>query len=417
MELESAIRLLAKRTDEAEIFRAKERSKTLEIKKGEVELFKESTSEGYGIRVIKEGRMGFAFSNRLDETAIDGAVGSAKIAEVDEHLMLPGAQKYGRGDGFDSEIESLNTETILEFTDDLLAPCKDYKVIPTSGSISVLSYEEEIMNSHGVHGKDRGTTIFAHLSTVAKDTDVATGFYYDVSRVLDLDFGEIGREAAGLARSSVNAQRVETLKTDLILKPHAVGELFENALMSSFSADNVQRARSFLAGKVGEDIALDIDITDNGTLKNGLLTGKFDSEGVASGDTSLVKNGTLRGFLYDTYTANKEGAKSTGNASRDSFSSMPQVAPTNVVVSGKGSIGEGLVVNGLIGAHTSNPVSGDFSVETRNAFLYGKPIKKAIISGNIFELLKHVEGFGKDKKQVSHTVSPSIEFSDVTVVG
>ena len=64
-----------------------------------MELFKESMSEGHGIRVIKEGRMGFAFSNRLDETAIDGAVGSAKIAEVDEHIMLPGAQKYGRGGG------------------------------------------------------------------------------------------------------------------------------------------------------------------------------------------------------------------------------------------------------------------------------------------------------------------------------
>jgi len=418
MEIERALKFLTKRTDEAEIFCTKERSKTLKIKKGGVDLFKESTYKGYGIRVIKEGRMGFAFSNRLDETVMKSALGSAKIAEVDRYLTLPRAQNYGRGSGgYDREIESLSTDTILKFTDDLLAPCKDYDVIPTSGSISALSYEEEIMNSHGVHGKDRGTTIFAYLSTVARDTDVATGFYYDVSRFLDMDFEEIGREAAGLARASVNAGRVETLKTALVLKPHAVGELLENALMSSFSADNVQRDRSFLAGKVGEKIASDVNITDNGTLKNGLLTGKFDSEGVASGNTPLIKNGELRGFLYDTYTANKAGIESTGNASRDSFSSLPQVGPTNVIVSGKGEIGEGLVVHGLIGAHTSNPVSGDFSVETRNAFLDGKPVKKAIISGNIFELLKNVEGFGKDTKQFSHVVSPSIEFSDVTVVG
>ncbi len=417
MEPESALKLLAKRADEAEIFCVKEHSKTLEIKNGEVDLFKESTSKGYGIRVIDGKRTGFAFSNRLDRTIIDRALGSVKIAEVDRHATLPRAQKYGTGGGYDNEIESLDTDVMLDFMDDLLAPCKDYDVIPTSGSIGALSYEEEVTNSHGISGKDTGTTIYAHLSTVAKNTGVSTGFYYDVSRALDLDFGEIGEEASRLARTSLNAGRVETMKTRLILRPHAVSELFENALMPSFSSDNVQRNRSFLAGKTGETIAAEINMTDDGTLKDGLLTGKFDSEGVAPMSTPLVKDGMLCGFLYDTYTANKAGTKSTGNASRDGFSSLPQVAPTNVAVSGKGDIGEGLVVHGLIGAHTSNPVSGDFSVEVRNAFLDGRPVKKAIISGNIFELLKNIEGFGKDKKQFSHIVTPSIAFSDVTVVG
>lgn len=175
MELESALKLLGKQADEAEIFCERARSKTLEIKKGEVDLFKESTSTGYGIRVIKEKRMGFAFSNRLDETAIERALSSTKIAETDRYLALPRAQRYGRGGGFDSEIESLSTGAILELVAELLAPCADYDVIPTSGSITALSYEEEIANSHGVHGRDKETTISAHLSAVAKDTDVAPG--------------------------------------------------------------------------------------------------------------------------------------------------------------------------------------------------------------------------------------------------
>jgi PmbA protein len=417
MEIERALNLLAKHVDEAEIYCAKERSKTVEIKKGEVDLFKESVSKGYGIRVIKEKRMGFAFSNRLDESVIESALDSAKIAEVDRHLALPGAQSYGKGGGFDQEIEALDTDALLEFVRDLVAPCKDYSVIPTSGSIAGLSYEEKIANTNGVYGEDGGTAISAHLSTVAKDTDVSTGFYYDISRFLDLDFEEIGREASSLARSSVNAERIETLRTNLILKPHAVSELFEHALMPSFSADNVQRNRSFLGEKVDEKIAMEIDITDDGTLKNGLLTGKFDSEGVFSKETPLVKSGVLCGFLHDTYTANKAGIESTSNASRDSFLVLPQIGSTNTVVSGKGDIGEGLVVHGLIGAHTANHVSGDFACETRNAFLNGRPVKKAIISGNVFELLKNVSGFGKDVKQFSHIVSPSIAFSDVTVVG
>lgn len=417
MELDSALKILDRRADEAEIFHGTEHSKSLETKKGEVDLYKESMSGGYGIRVIKGNRMGFAFSNRLDETIIERALDSAKIAEVDEHLALPYAQSYGGSTCFDAGVASLDTGALLKFMDELLAPHKEYSVTPTTGSITAASYEEEIVNSHGVSCTEKGTTISAHLSAVARDADISTGFYYDISRFLDLDFAEIGREASRLAKESLNAKKIDTIKTSLTMKPHAVAELFEHALMPSFSADNVQRGRSFLADRVGETIASGIGITDDGTLERGLLTGKFDSEGVAQRETPLVKDGVLSGFLYDTYTASKEGTGSTGNASRDSFSSMPQAAPSNVIISGKGETGEGLVVHGLIGAHTSNPVSGDFSVETRNAFLDGKPVRKAIISGNVFELLKNVVGFGKDVKQVSHIVSPSIEFSDVTVVG
>ncbi len=419
MELETALKLLEKQVDEGEIFCAKEHHKTLETKNGEVDLFKESKSEGYGIRVIKDKRMGFSFSNRLSRAAIDSAIGSAKIAEHDKHLSLPRKQNYGKFRGPDRAIKSLETEDVLGFMDEMLAPCGDYSVIPTSGSVSVLSYEEEIVNSFGLSGIDRGTSINAYLSTVAKGDDISTGFYYDASRTMNLNFEEIGREAARLAKESLNARRLKTIKCNLILKPHAVGDLFENVLLSSFSADSVQRNRSFLAGKVGETIASGLTLVDDGTLKDGLLSAKFDSEGVASKKTSLLKNGVLEGFLYDTYAANKAGIESSGNASRDSYSSLPQIGPTNVVVSGRGDIGEekGLLAYGLIGAHTSNPVSGDFSVETRNAFLDGRPVKKAIISGNIFELMQNISGFGKDKKQVSSIISPSIEFSDVTVTG
>lgn len=417
MEIESALEILAKQVDEAEIFHTREHSRTLKIKMGEVDLTKESTIEGFGVRVMVGKRMGFAFSNRLDDAVLRRALGSAKIAEKDEHVALPGVQNYGEGGGHDRDIEGLDTEKMLEFSRELVAPCRDYSVTPTTGSITALSYEEEIANTHGLSGTDKGTTITAYLGTVAKDAGVSTGSYYDVSRLLDLDFFEIGKEASHLASSSLGAGRVETLKSDVILKPPAVTELLEHALMPSFSAEGVQRGRSQLGDKVGETIATDIGMTDDGRLKNGLMSTKFDSEGVASGKTPLLTDGVLQGFLYDTYTASKGGVKSTGNASRDSFSSIPQVAPTNVIVTGSGEITEGLVVHGLIGAHTSNPVSGDFACETRNAFFNGKPVKKAIISGNVFEMLKNIKGFGKDTKQFSYIVSPSIQFSDVTVTG
>ncbi len=388
--MEKAIKLLSKEVDEAEILYLSSSSNTVEIKAGKVDLFKENSSSGYGIRVIKDKRTGFYFCNALTPEAVEKAVKISKVAQRDEYSSMPLGQDYEDLLGYDSRIDDIGADDALGFVESLLQPCDEYKVTSTSGTVSWGRSEVRILNSNGVEGSDRGTSISGFLGTVARDQDVSSGFYFDVSRFLDLDFYGIGKEASRLAHESLNAEEVGTKKVSLTLLPHAVSELLENTLIPSFSADNVQRGRSMLADKMGEMVFSDlICLEDDGTLDKGLDTSKFDSEGVRSQRTGLVRDGVLEGFLYDTYTANKGALESTGNASRASHSTVPGVGPSNVVVSGKGGLsGDGLLVHGLIGAHTSNPISGDFSVETRNAFLDGRPVKKAIISGNIFDLLK-----------------------------
>ncbi|MFQ5888121.1 MAG: TldD/PmbA family protein [Candidatus Hydrothermarchaeales archaeon] len=417
--MEKSIELLSKEVDEAEIFFSSSSSNTVEVKAGKVDLFKENSSSGYGIRVIKEKRTGFYFCNKLTPEALDKAVKVSNVSQRDEHSALPERQEYEDLQSYDSRIDDIGTEKALEFVEALLQPCNQYKVLATSGAISWGRSEVKILNSNGVEGSDRGTVISGLLSTVAKDKDVSSGFYFDISKSLDLDFYSIGEEASRLAKDSLNGEKMDTRKVSIILKPMAVSELIENTLIPSFSADNVQRGRSFLAGKTGEKISSDIiDLEDNATLDKGLETSKFDSEGVRSQKTSLIRKGVLKGFLYDTYTANKENKDSTGNAARPSYSTLPGVGPSNIIVKGKGDLSdEGLLVHGLIGAHTSNPISGDFSVETRNAYLDGKPVKKAIISGNIFEILNKIVGFGNDYKQFSSVKAPSMEFEEIQVSG
>ncbi len=416
MDAEKALKILMKSADEAEIFSSKGISNDLEIKKGKIETFRGSSHFGYGIRVIKNKKMGFAFSNKLDEKVLQRAMEVAKVGERDEFLSLPGKQKYARTGTYDRRIAELEVEGAMEFARVLVSPCESYGVIPTTGVISWSVSEVEIWNSNGVAASDKATACACYLNTAAEGE--SSGFYYDVSRALDLDFAGVGREAARLARDSLNAGEIGVLTTDLILMPHAAAELLENVLIPSFNADNVQRRRSSLAGKLREKIFSEkLNIVDDGTLRRGLSTAKFDGEGIKSQRTKLVRKGVLKGYLYDTYTANKGEAKSTGSAERDSYASLPHIEPSNFIVSGSGRIEEeGLVVHGLIGAHTANPASGDFSVETRNAFLDGKPVKRAIISGNIFNILNKIEGFGKDYKQVSSVRAPRIRFKDVRVV-
>jgi PmbA protein len=420
MDIDKALDILMKEVDEAEIYFSKSTSNEIEIKKGSVDLFKESYSIGYGIRVINKGKLGFAFSNSLDEKVIRNALATAKISEQDKFHSLPEKQRYSDvKDVYDPKLMNIQPEEMSEFAAPLMEACESHGVQATTGGIAWSSYEVKIMNSLGLRCKDKGTACSCYLSTVAKDDKTATGFYSDASRKLDLDFYEIGATAAKLAKDSLNAERIDTLTSNIILKPHAVAGLFEHALIPSFNADNVQRNRSLLAGKLNQRVFSErLNIIDDGRLKKGLLSAKFDGEGVKTQRTVLVNNGVLKNYLYDIYTANKGNAKSTGNSERDSYYALPQVDASNFIISGEGNItGRGLVVYGLIGAHTANPVTGDFSVETKNAFLNDKPVKKAIISGNIFELLNKVEGTGKDYKQVSSVFAPTVEFSEVRVIG
>jgi PmbA protein len=416
--IEKALKLLSNKSDEAEIFKVESKSASIKTKKQAIDSFKEKGAIGYGVRVIKNKKMGFYFTNSLNEKAIDTAVKISKIAERDDYLSFPGKQAYKQSSLHAIEME---VEEGIEMANELVSAGKDLKEVSlTGGTITWGNSKITIANTNDVYGVKSEFTLSAYLGTVATRTEPATGFHFEVSRMKDIDAFEVGTTACRLARDSLDAKGLKTAKRRVILRPMAATELFENTLIPSFSADNVQRGRSKLQGRLGEKPFTGINIIDDATLNGGLMSEPFDDEGVPAQKTVLVDNGALKGFLYDTYTASKEGIESTGNGARPSHAALPGVGPSNFMIEGDNRVdGEdsALIVHGLVGAHTANPISGDFSCETRNAFLDGEPIKKAIVSGNVFDLLKKEVKFGDDKKQYSSVRSPSIELSDVMVVG
>jgi len=416
--IERVLKRLGEAADEAEIFTVESISTTIKTTRSEIESFKEKSALGYGVRVITDSKMGFYFTNKL---GLDAGEKAIKIARA--------SQK----DGFQSLTTNLSAKTKklpeiemtvdegIEMAGQLVAPAGDYKdVHATTGTVSWGTSTSTVANTHGLWAEKSDFTVAAYLGTVASGEAQSTGFHYEVSREKTVDARAVGDAACRLARDSLNPVPIDTGRTCVILRPMAVSDLFENTLVPSFSADSVQRGRSMLGEKVGEEIFSKFNISDDATLSGGLMSEPFDDEGVSGQRTTLVEKGVLKGFLYDTYTANKGETQSTSNAGRASYAGLPGVSASNFVVSGSEKIaGESgtLVVHGLVGAHTANPISGDFSCETRNAFLNGRPVKKAIVSGNVFEILKTGVRFGTDVKQYSSIRSPSIELSDVMVVG
>ena len=419
---EQALRWIEKKGAEGEIYELRQRSYGVEVRRGKVELVEAGEQHGFGIRVLLRRRMGFAYSNRLDEEVLEKALSVARVSPEDEHTAFAEAQSYPSVEGtYDQRVASLSFDEVEDRLEAMLSPAESTGVEVAQASIGWGEDEERLFNSLGVEVQERGTHIYAHLSTVARrGEDVATGMHFDESRAMDIDFEDVGETASELAKRSLGARRLETGDYALVLRPIAVAELIENVLIPAFSADNVQRGRSRLAGKLGELVfGEEVSIIDDATLKAGLESSPFDGEGTAARRKVLVERGVLRGYLYDIYTARKDGVESTGNAFRSGFSTLPRIDASNFIIQGRGGLDDSaaLVVHGLIGAHTANPVTGDFSVETRNAFYEGLPVKKAIIAGNVYELLGNVSGFGSDVKQVSSVVTPSIGFSSVRVVG
>ena len=419
--------------DEAEIYYAANHSTGVNFKKDDIEHAKDRFSEGIGIRAIVNGAVGFASTNSAAqiENAVEIAVTEAKVRESDpDWVSLPSNEKYPTVSGiFDKKVETMELEACIESALALVEGTKEVPgTLPTSGGFTRAKGKQLILNTNGIEIEEESTAISGFVDVITVNGQTSTAYDFAVSRSLDIDFFALGKNAAELALKSKGGIKIEPQKTNVIFHPFAFSDIIEEALAPSIDADNVQKGRSGLIGKLGEELAVpELNIYDDGLIEAGIETSVSDDEGVPSQRTTVIEKGVLETYLYDSYTAGKAGVKSTGNGSRSSYTSAPYVGLRNFIIDYPqtdviADTQSGVFVNTVIGAHTANSISGDFSVEARNAFTIkdgalDKPIKSLMISGNAFDLLKQITGAGFDVRKVGGIITPSIRVSDISVIG
>ncbi len=426
--IENAHRLialaLAKGAEEAEVFGVCGHSVDVDLRKSEVELASESFHRGLGLRAVVRGAVGFSSTSdmgRLDAVA-SSAVRSAHARGGDESWRsLPLLEKVAKPENvFDSRLARIGPEECLELAARMLQGCIEVDgAEPVSGGVTCVSGTEFVVNSRGIELQEQETSMHASIDAIARKDGVATGSEFHSSRTFYGDLQKVGRSAAEMARDSLGGVAAKSGTFDVLLRPLAFTELLEYAFIPSLYADNVQKGRSPLSGQVEKEIFSPIlAIVDDGLLAGGIGSSAFDGEGVPSRRNVLAKDGNLLGFLYDSYTAGKAGTASTGNAVRSGYSEVPRIGVRNLIVSSQEAFdlpgeAKGILVNSFIGAHTANPISGDFSVEAKNAFYVSLgedalPIRSMMLAGNIFHLLKDIE-VGKDVRAVGAVVTPTVK--------
>jgi PmbA protein len=293
-----------------------------------------------------------------------------------------------------------------------------------------------LANSRGFLGGYR--TSYAGISAAPLAQDATgqmqrDGWWSSARRLADLESPEsIGKEAARRALRRLGARRVATQRVPIVFAPEVarslIGSVFEAA-----SGDSIWRSASFLAGRLGEQIAAaGLTIIDDNTMllpsgMGGFGTSPFDGEGLPSQRTVVVENGVLRNYLLNTYAARKLGMKSTHNASRG-LAGTPGIGCGNLYLEPGtqtpdqiiGDISAGLYVTGLMGFGV-NVVTGDYSRGATGLWIENGQLTHAVeevtIAGNLAEMLKNVTAIGNDLEFRSAVASPTLRIDGMTIAG
>lgn len=425
--------------DMSEIYISHNQELMLEVRNGIVDTMKLAQETGLGLRIMREGKVGFAFTSDMVSEALDGALdqalANAAVTAPDPHRMLPlpGAT-YPDCTQYDEDIQRVSVEEKIELARKMEQEAKSYDSrIKVIEGATYTDTEEELLlvNSRGVKLTNRGSYFGISIALVAgEEADSQSGFALDYTVCYqNLRPAAVGQEAARRAVRMLGAKPMTGAKVPVILEPYVVTG-FLGLLIPGLSAESVQKGRSLFAGKLGQTVASPLlQVVDDGSLPKGLASVPFDGEGVPTSRTVLIDKGELKQFLYNTYTASKDGVVSTGNGVRHSFKSTPEVGATNFFIEpGQVSpedmvqgIEKGLYVTEVLGMHTANPISGDFSLGAAGLWIdKGKvvtPVRGIAIAGNIIELLKNVEAVGSDLTFFGGKGAPSIMIQEMHVSG
>jgi PmbA protein len=434
--------------DEAEIFMIESEGKGFSIEKNSVSSLSGGLERGLGIRVIKDRKPGFAFCTEETkaEESIQNALSLSRLAKESD-FTFPEPQSY-------KEIENIYDEKILKYTpeealdgavsliDSVLEVDPD--IIVTRGGVGFGSEHFVIANSKGLEVEGSGTDISASVGLVLKKDGMSTGFEDFSSRVLNIDFQKIGKAGAQLALDGQNPKKIETKDMTVVFTPNGISNFLEYISAPALYGEAVYKGESVYSNKLGEKVASEgLTLIDDGGLPGGLNSEVVDDEGVPSKRNVLIEDGILKGYLFTQSSAIEHDAQSTASAMRverlsssRNYKSPPTVKARNIVMEGKktkveeliSEVSEGVLVHDVLGAHTSNPVSGDFSVTSSILFKIEKgeiayPVKSAMLGGNFHDCLKDINAIGDDHKMVSGGLSPiaffipTVSFEGIRVTG
>jgi PmbA protein len=431
---------------QAEAFVIDAHTRSVYIENSRPSVADEKSEMGMGLKACLGKRLGFS-SGTVDrkslEKIVHEALSIARTTEEDPNFQsLPTGKKpsgYLEASYSKKTAEIKAEELITEAMNAVEAAEKTKNIRVPLGLIRLVDYRLHVANSLGVDFSHRGTMVFSYFkskATVGKKAGEGIEKAWSTS-VSTIDFEKMGETVAENALRTLNAEsfRGERKLAALINPVELEGLLY--TVEFATNSEQVNKKRSPWINKIGERVASEnLTIWDDGRYGGGLRSALADDEGVETCKKTIIEKGILRSYIYDSYNANIAGVKTTGNGFRrgtrsieGAFNVPAACGYSNLVVkTGNKSLDEvvesidsGVLIEAFA-APEVNPVTGGFGCEVRNATLIEKgnltkPVKHALLTGNMYEALQNILEVGKNPRIVEKSVLPAIALSGVTLVG
>ncbi|MEC1374225.1 TldD/PmbA family protein [Heyndrickxia oleronia] len=410
-----------------------------QVYKGEIDHYEIAEDGGISFRGLIEGKMGYAYSEKIDDDSIRFLVQHAKenaviLQEDGLEEIFEGSNSYEKGDFFSNSLNETTIPEKIQFIKEV-----ENKVLSYDPRIKTTDYcriqsetiTRKIFNNKGLSLSDQMNYLYVYVSVVAKEgNETKTGVGFEITKDFhSLQADKIAEKAANEALSQLGSKNIESKSYPVLLKNDAAAN-FLSVFVPNFSAENTQAGLSVLKDKLGMKIASDkVSIIDDPFLEKGLASRTFDSEGVASKPLNLVESGVLRSFLHNLKTAKKDQVVTTGHAKKDSYKGSVKVGPSNLYIKPStisfkelvNDMKEGVFITELSGLHSGvNTVSGDFSVAANGFYIKDGaiqyPVNLMTIAGNFYELLNDVDAVGADLNfPLNNIGSPSLCIKSLSV--
>lgn len=431
----------ARAGEQIEAFVARGGETKVRIYEGAVENFVSAQSEGIGVRIITEGRTGFAYAGTLDPAAVDELLAEARdnvaFGTADEWAGLaePDGVAVTAQSLWDDALESCPTERKIELAQDLerQALAADSRVRVDDANYADSWDEHAVATTTGIRRQGRANGCYIQVGTLADaDGETETGFGFSVGRNPDeLDVSTAARDAVERATGMLGATKPASRRITAVLDPLVTAQ-FLGIIGSTLNGESVVKGRSLFRDRLGQAVANPVvTLVDDPTNPLAFSATDVDGEGLAARRNVLIDGGELQQFVHSSYSARRAGTTSTGNATRGGYASgtgtgclalslEPGTRSQGEIVA---DIDDGVLVQMVQGLHSGvNAVSGDFSTGASGLLItngaLGAPVREFTIASTLQRMLLDIAEVGADVDWLPMSAAGvSLVIHDVTMSG
>ena len=325
-----------------EIYLVKNDNFSCKVFEQNVDSYSVSKTQGLSFRGVYEGKMGYTYTEKCDDSSIPFLVSSvidnAQLIEKDENEALyPGDEHYVSLNLYNDSFNDISALEKINFLKDVEKEC--LALDPRVKSVDYCAFsngttEVTLKNTKGLDVSERQNFAYTYVSVLVSENGENKN---DGDFIISTNFNQYNSKAlankiVSNALSQLGATKVKSGTYPIVLKNLVAGDILE-AMSNIFSAEAVLKDLSRLKDKIGTMIANPlITIIDDPHLENGMGSSSFDGEGVATFSKEVVTNGILNTYLHSLTTAKSFKVAPTGNASRASFKSSVNISPTNMYI-------------------------------------------------------------------------------------